>query len=81
VVRLPAGPLFLAADVCEWVCRKIGVEPPIHRRRLAFFTKDRSFDTRKLRERLGYAMRYSNEEGLVATARWYCEQGWLKRNK
>ena len=79
VVRLPAGPLFLAADACEQVCRKIGVEPLIHRRRLAFFTKDRSFDTRKLRERLGYAMCYSNEEGLAATARWYCEQGWLKR--
>ncbi len=78
IVRLPTAPLFLAADACEWVCRTIGVEPPIHRRRLAFFTKDRSFDTHKLRERLGYAMLYSNEEGLAATARWYCEQGWLK---
>lgn len=81
VVRLPAAPLFLVADSCEWVCRKLGVEPPIHRRRLAFFTKDRSFDTRKLRERLGYTMLHSNEEGLAATARWYRAQGWLKGKK
>ncbi|MDD5676939.1 MAG: NAD-dependent epimerase/dehydratase family protein [Kiritimatiellae bacterium] len=79
LVRLPALPFFLAADVCEWVCRALGVEPPIHRRRLAFFTKDRSFNTRKLREKLGYQARYSNEEGLIQTARWYCDQGWLKR--
>jgi len=79
LVRLPAFPFFLAADVCEWVCRKMGVEPPIHRRRLAFFTKDRSFNTCKLREKLGYQPRYSNKEGLVQTARWYCDQGWLKR--
>ncbi|MFA5044006.1 MAG: NAD-dependent epimerase/dehydratase family protein [Kiritimatiellia bacterium] len=81
LVRLPAFPFFLAADVCEWVCRKLGVEPPIHRRRLAFFTKDRSFNTRKLREKLGYQTRYSNEAGLIQTARWYCEQGWLKRRR
>ncbi|MFH1476399.1 MAG: NAD-dependent epimerase/dehydratase family protein [Verrucomicrobiota bacterium] len=80
IVRLPAFPFFLAADVCEWVCRKLGIEPPIHRRRLAFFTKDRSFNTRKLREKLGYQVRYSNEAGLIQTARWYCGQGWLKRH-
>jgi len=79
VMRLPAAPFFLAADLCEWGCRKLGIEPPIHRRRLAFFTKDRSFDTRKLSERLGYQMRYSNEAGLIATTRWYCDHGWLKR--
>ncbi len=79
LVHLPAFPFFLAADTCEWFCRKLGIEPPIHRRRLAFFTKDRSFNTRKLREKLGYQMRYSNEAGLIQTTRWYCEQGWLKR--
>jgi nucleoside-diphosphate-sugar epimerase len=77
VIRPPAWPFFIAADICEKICRKIGVEPPLHRRRLAFFTKDRSFDTRKLREKLGINMRYTNEEGLRETTRWYCAQGWL----
>jgi len=77
VVRLPEAPFFIAADVCEWVCRQMGVEPPIHRRRLAFFTKDRSFDTRKICECLGWEERFSNEQGLIETTRWYREQGWL----
>lgn len=78
VVRLPAAPFFLAADICEKICRQIGIEPPIHRRRLAFFTKDRSFDTRKLREKLGYVMQHTNEEGLRETTRWYRVNGFLE---
>ena len=77
VVHLPAAPFFLAADICEGLCRKVGLEPPIHRRRLAFFTKDRSFDTRKLRTRLGYQVRHSNTSGLAEVTRWYSAQGWL----
>ena len=79
VVRLPAAPFFVVADLCEKICRKFGIEPPIHRRRLAFFTKDRSFNTSKLREKLGYTMRYTNEEGLVETTRWYCAHGLLRQ--
>ena len=77
VVRLPAWPFFAAGAVCEAVCRPLGLEPPIYRRRVAFFTKDRSFDTRKMRERLGFVPSYSNEDGLAMTARWYREHGWL----
>ncbi|MBI3986704.1 MAG: NAD-dependent epimerase/dehydratase family protein [Lentisphaerae bacterium] len=78
VTRFPAWPLFIAAWACEGVCRVLGVEPPLHRRRVAFFTKNRSFDTRKMREKLGFKHRYSNEEGLVQTVRWYVARGWLK---
>jgi nucleoside-diphosphate-sugar epimerase len=77
-LRIPAWPLFLAADLCEAVCRPFGIAPPIYRRRVAFFTKDRSFNTAKLRERLGYACRRSTEQGLRETARWYLDQGWVK---
>lgn len=76
-VRLPAWPLFLAADLCEAICKPIGVEPPLYRRRVAFFTKDRAFDTRKLREMLSYTFSYSVEQGLRTTAMWYRAHGWL----
>ncbi len=76
-IRLPAWPLFLAADLCELVCRPFGIEPPLYRRRVAFFTKDRAFDTRKLRELLRYTYTFSVEQGLRSTARWYREEGWL----
>jgi nucleoside-diphosphate-sugar epimerase len=77
VIRLPAWPFFLAGDICEFVCRPLGIAPPIYRRRVAFFTKDRSFDTRKLRDVLGYKCKYTDEEGLRETALWYRENGWL----
>lgn len=76
-VRLPVWPLFVAADLCEFVCRPLGIAPPIYRRRVAFFTKDRAFNTRKLREVLGYRYTHTVEEGLRTTARWYREHRWL----
>jgi dihydroflavonol-4-reductase len=54
------------------------LQSPIHRRRLAFFTKDRSFNTGKLSEKLGYTMQHANEEGLIETTRWYCAHGLLR---
>ena len=77
VVRLPAAPFYAAADLCEALCRPFGIQPPLYRRRVAFFTKDRQFDTRKLRQRLGFTTRYDNRTGVVETTRWYRENGWL----
>ena len=77
-IRLPAWPFFLAADLCEALCRPLHIAPPIYRRRVAFFTKDRSFNTGKLRNRLGYQYGRPTEQGLRETARWYVEHGWIK---
>ncbi len=77
IVRLPAWPFFALAAVCEGVCRPLRIEPPIHRRRVAFYTKVRDFDTRKLRQSLGYEMHHTNEEGLADTARWYAKHGMI----
>jgi len=76
-LRVPAWPVFLAADICEAVCRPLHIAPPLYRRRVAFFTKDRSFDTRKIREKLGFRPQVADRDGLAATARWYREQGWM----
>lgn len=78
VVRLPVAPVWGLARACEAVCRPLRIEPPLYRRRVAFYTKDRAFDTRKLRERLGYACRHTDEEGLAATALWYRREGWIR---
>lgn len=77
VLRLPAWPVFFAADLCEAICKPLKIAPPLYRRRVAFFTKDRSFDTRKIYERLGFRPQFSDEEGLAQTARWYRDHGWL----
>ena len=79
IIRLPAWPFFLAALLCEGVCRPLGIDPPLYRRRVAFYTKDRSFDTNKLRAVLGYETQLTNEDGLRQTAQWYAEQGLLQK--
>ncbi len=76
-IRLPAWPFFLLGDLCETVCRKFSIEPPIYRRRVAFFTKDRSFDTRKMAEHTNYVYRFTNKTGIIDTAKGYIKQGWM----
>jgi nucleoside-diphosphate-sugar epimerase len=77
LIRLPIGPFFLAADLCEFICRPLKIEPPLYRRRVAFYSKDRHFDVSKMRHVLGYEPRYNNREGLIETAAWYKKQGWM----
>lgn len=77
-LRLPAWPFFVAGSLCEFVCKPLGLEPPIYPRRVAFFTKDRSFNTSKLQHKLQYRVKYDNETGLRQTVKDYVEKGWLE---
>ena len=77
-LRLPLAPLLGAAWACETVCRPLGIEPPLHRRRCDFFHKSRGFSTAKAERLLGYRPKVDLEEGIARTTRWYAEQGYLK---
>ena len=76
-LRLPVSPFFVLGDICEAVCKPLNIEPPIYRRRVAFFTKDRSFNTEKMRDHAGYNCKYSNQDGIRLLCDWYQQQGWL----
>jgi len=76
-LRLPVTPFFWLGDLCELICKPLNIEPPIYRRRVAFFTKDRSFNTNKMRDHTAYEYVYSNKKGVEELADWYIEQGWL----
>ena len=76
-LRLPFAPVYAAAAACEAVCRPLGLEPPLHRRRVGFFAKSRAFNIAKARRRLGYAPKVSTREGIARTAAWYTQQGLL----
>lgn len=76
-LKFPAAPLFIVGDVFEQICRPLGVEPPIYRRRLAFYTKDRSFNTAKMRNLLGFSPKHSDQAGLQELAQWYLDHNWL----
>ena len=74
---VPLKPVYLAAAVCETICRPLGIEPPLYRRRLDFFTKDRAFDISKAKKDLGYKPQVSLKEGLRITAKWYKENNLI----
>jgi dihydroflavonol-4-reductase len=75
--RIPAAPLRWAAALCELACIPFGIEPPLHRRRVEFWTKSRAFSVEKARRLLGYAPAVDLDEGVARTAASYRQAGWL----
>jgi nucleoside-diphosphate-sugar epimerase len=75
--RLPVWPVWLAGAACEALCRPFGIEPPLYRRRVDFFTKSRAFDIGRARRELGYAPAVGLREGIGRTLRWYRDQRWI----
>jgi nucleoside-diphosphate-sugar epimerase len=75
--RLPLWPLMAAAAACESICRPLGIEPVLHRRRAEFFVKDRAFSIEKARREIGYQPTVDLVTGLRRTADWYTQQDLL----
>lgn len=75
--RIPAAPVQWLGGLCEALCVPLGIEPPLHRRRVDFWTKSRAFSIAKARRMLGYAPTVDVEEGVARTAASYREAGWL----
>jgi nucleoside-diphosphate-sugar epimerase len=76
-LHLPVWPFWVAGAVCEALCVPFGVEPPIYRRRVDFYTKSRAFDIGRARRELGYAPQVGLREGITRTLEWYRRQGWV----
>jgi len=76
-LHLPAWPFWLAGAACEAVCAPFGIEPPLYRRRVDFFTKSRAFDITRARREIGYAPQVGLRDGITRTLEWYRAYGWL----
>ena len=76
-LRLPVWPFYAAGAVMEKVCIPLGIEPPIYRRRVAFFTKSRAFTSDKAKHTLGYQPQVDLRTGIRQTADWYRAQSYL----
>ena len=75
--HLPVWPFWMAGAVCEAICAPLGIEPPIFRRRVDFFTKSRAFDITRARTEIGFAPRVGLREGIRRALGWYRTEGWL----
>lgn len=76
-INLPYAPFYYAAWVCELLCKPLGIEPPLHRRRVKFFKNNRAFDISKAKKLLHYKPEVSLEEGMRRTVQWYKDEGLL----
>jgi len=79
-VRVPRFHIPLASfqwlgSLCEIVCKPFGISPPIYRRRVDFFKKNRIFDISKAKSELGYLPRLSLKAEVEEIVGWYREQG------
>ena len=76
-LHLPVWPFWIAGAACEAVCAPLRIEPPIHRRRVDFFTKSRAFDITRARTEIGFAPKVGLREGIRRTLDWYRDHHWL----
>jgi dihydroflavonol-4-reductase len=77
--RVPLWPFLAAAVVLEKTLSPLGIQPPLHRRRLDFFRKSFVFSTSKAQRLLGFTPTVPFSSGCVETANWYRERGYLQR--
>jgi nucleoside-diphosphate-sugar epimerase len=71
-------PLFqAAATVLETSLQPLGIQPPLHRRRLDFFRKSFVISPDKSDKLLGFVPQWRFKDGVRATAQWYAEMGYL----
>lgn len=75
--HLPVWPFWTAGLLCELACIPFGIEPPIYRRRVDFYTKSRAFDTTRALTELDFTPKVDLDEGIRRTADWYRSEGLL----
>jgi len=76
-LRLPLLPFIGLAIIMETVLRPLGIQPPLHRRRMDFFKKSFIFSNEKSLEKLAFQPTFSFYEGVKETAAWYVKNGYL----
>ncbi|MEZ0334650.1 MAG: NAD-dependent epimerase/dehydratase family protein [Gemmatimonadales bacterium] len=77
-LRLPVRPFQLVGSLVEKLCVPLGIEPPIYRRRVDFFTKSRGFTIEKASRLLGYRPEVRLADGIRETMDWYVAHGYLQ---
>ena len=74
-LRVPLWPVRAAAFACEMLCRPFGIDPPLHRRRLTFFTVDHAYAIDRARAELGYDPKTDVDEGHARAVAWCRDRG------
>ena len=76
-LHAPMLPFLTAAVVLEKTLGPLGIQPPLHRRRLDFFRKSFFFSQDKAASVLAFHPNIDFRQGVAQTAAWYKENGML----
>ncbi|MFQ5582956.1 MAG: NAD-dependent epimerase/dehydratase family protein [Calditrichia bacterium] len=76
-LRAPLSLLWGVATIMEKTLRPLGIQPPLHRRRMDFFRKSFYYSLVKAKDILNYSPQVSFKEGVAKTAKWYKSMGYL----
>jgi nucleoside-diphosphate-sugar epimerase/SAM-dependent methyltransferase len=76
--RVPFLSSYILATTMEFALRPLGIQPPLHRRRMDFFKKSFELSWMKAAEKLNYQPKVSFEEGVARTVNWYIKTGLLQ---
>ncbi|RMH05969.1 MAG: NAD-dependent epimerase/dehydratase family protein [Nitrospirae bacterium] len=76
-VHAPLWFFWALATMLELSLRPLGIQPPLHRRRMDFFRKSFMFSQDHARTRLGFIPRVGFAQGAALTAQWYEQMGLL----
>lgn len=76
-LHLPVKPMQWLGSACEAVCTPLHINPPIFRRRVDFFTKNRHFDASKAARDLGFHPAQHFEDEVSDIIKWYRGEGWV----
>ncbi len=79
-LHLPYLPVYSLAALIEGIYKlfKIKKQPPIFKRRVAFFKKNRAFSIKKAKNMLGYQPEIDMKTGIHLTAQWYKDNGFIR---
>jgi len=76
-LRVPLFPFMMAAIVLETTLKPLGIQPPLHRRRMDFFVKSFELDGSKAANVIGFKPKTTFEAGAKQTADWYRDNGMM----
>jgi dihydroflavonol-4-reductase len=76
-VHLPVKPMQFAGILCETFCKPFGIEPPLYKRRVDFFIKNRAYSTAKAKSLISFSPSMSLESEISDIISYYKNNGYM----
>lgn len=77
-LRLPVRPMQWLGSACEAVCTPLRIPPPIFRRRVDFYTKNRCFNGEKAQTQLGFFPEKAFQQEVIEIIDAYWKSGMIR---